>query len=447
MEDIKRSYSFEKGHNFYTNDGQSYTVTGYLGRGGQGEAYRVLGREGEFAIKWYHRGFLSRINADEFYRLLSVNVENGVPRLSNGYEAEQFIWPLKMVRPEADSFGYLMKIFPAGYEPFSNIIMMRKRDSDSGQITPLRWKSWFTEITAALNITDAFEILHKKGLSYQDLNAGAISINMENGNVLICDCDNVSPDGSNYGIKGTLDYMAPEVLCGKAKPDRHTDEYSLAVILFRLFLHGHPMHGIESTRIHNSEQISQQDAELMIYGSQPHYVLAPGNNPNPPDPQRNRDVYILRNQLPPVLLKAFQQVFTEGVTDSRKRLTATEWRKVLLKMRDNLVLVDGREQFYNPARTEDFPADCRMLVYPNDRKVLCTPGKILYKYHLSEHGTDFTTPVGKIIPTKIPNIIGLYNATGYPIRYGENHICPDQGKMPLTAGMVLEINNLQIKVQ
>ena len=447
MDDIKSAFSYDKGHVFHTEDGQSYTITGFLGRGGQGEAYRVTGDWGEYAAKWYHRGFLSKINASEFYRLLAANVENGIPRLSDGDEAEQFVWPLNMIKPENGSFGYVMKLFPPGYESFSNIIMMRKKDLKTGQIIPLRWKSWFTEITAALNIVEAFEILHKKGLSYQDLNSGAISINMENGDVLICDCDNVSPDGSNYGIKGTLDYMAPEVLCGTAKPDRHTDEYSLAVILFRLFLHGHPMHGLESTRLHNSDQLSQQDAELMIYGSHPHYVLAPGNNPNPPDPQRNRDVFILRSQLPPVLLKAFQQIFTEGIHDWRKRLTSTEWRKVLLKMRDTLVLVDGQEQFFNPARTQDLPQNCRMLVYPNERKVLCAPGKILYKYHLSVHGNDFKTPVGKIIPTKIPNMIGLYNATGMPIRFGENEICQDQEKMPLVSGMVLDINGMQVKVQ
>lgn len=84
MDNISTNYTFGIGHVFQTEDGQIYTVTGYLGRGGQGEAYRVIGGGGEYAIKWYHRGFLSRINANEFYRLLMGNVENGIPRLSNG---------------------------------------------------------------------------------------------------------------------------------------------------------------------------------------------------------------------------------------------------------------------------------------------------------------------------------------------------------------------------
>lgn len=449
MGEIKKDFSFQLGHIFETVDGQKYTVTGFLGRGGQGEVYRVTGPNGEFAAKWYHLSFLNKIkNPMEFRQLLSNNVESGIPRLSNGDKAEQFIWPLKMIKPENGSFGYLMKIFPKGYESFSNVIMLCKRNKETGVITELRWKSWFTEITAALNISDAFDILHKRGLSYQDLNSGGISINMENGDVLICDCDNVAPDGSNFGIKGTLDYMAPEVLSGQAKPDTHTDEYSLAVLLFRLFLHGHPMHGMESTRLHNSDIISQEDAEMMIYGTNPHYVLAGGDdNPNKPDPVRNYDVYHLHKVLPPILMKAFQRVFTAGISDPYQRLTSTEWRKVLLQVRDSLVVKDGQERFYNPARPQDLPPECRILVYPSGRKVLCMPGKILYKYHLSEYGTDFNTSVGKIISSKIPNVIGLHNTSGMPVTLGNGQIYPDQAKMPLTKGMELEINGLKLQVR
>lgn len=448
MERIKKEYTFSIGHIFRCEDGQKYKVIGFLGRGGQGEVYRVTGSGGDYAVKWYKQeSYLSKINKEAFKKNLIKNINDGLPKLSTGVAATQFIWPLKLIQSENGSFGYLMQLFPKGYEPLTNAIMLRRRNPDTGKEVQLHWGSWFACVTAALNIARAFEILHKTGLSYQDLNEGGIIVDMSNGDVMICDCDNVSPDGSNLGIKGIMPYMAPEVVLGKKRPDRYTDQYSLAVILFRLFFHGHPMHGVESCNLHNSAQIAQYTADSMIYGSHPHYCLASEDNINPPDPNKNGDVYRLRNTFPMALMDAFEQVFTEGIHCNMKRLTATEWRKVLLEVRDSLVLVDGEEQFYHLRYPKQLPQQCLTLVYPHGRKVLCMPGKVLYMYHLSEYGTDFTHPVAKVISSKIPGVLGLYNFTGAPIRYGKDQFCANKGRMPLMHGMELEMNGMVIRVE
>lgn len=447
---LPKQFLFPKGHVFYAEDGQPYTVTGFLGRGGQGEAYRVQGAGGEFAVKFYNRQFARSSLAEPFRKNIARNVENGVPQLSSGDAATQFIWPMKMIRPEQGSFGYLMRLFPEGYEALGNIFMQSRWDTDAGRRVPLRWKSWFTCVTAALNIVRAFEILHASGLSYQDLNEGGFSIDISKGNVLICDCDNVAPDGENLGILGVLNYMAPEVVCRQSLPNRHTDEYSLAIILFRLFFHGHPMEGGESRRLHNDERMSRYAADELIYGKNPHYCLAAQNNENPADPVFNHDVYQLRYMFPMVLMNAFEQVFTHGVREPSQRLTATEWRKVLLEVRDNLILVNGKEQFYGVRTPKPLPEECRTLVYPHGRRVLCMPGKILYRYHLDEYGTDFKSPAAKIIPTNKAGIIGLFNATGAPIHFyggGKEGFCQDQERMPLLRGMEMEFGNTKIKVE
>ena len=449
--EVKKQFSRPLGHVFHAEDGQSYKVTGFLGRGGQGEVYRVTGAGGEFALKMYYPdSYLSRIDAEAFRRNLARNVRSGVPSLSDGAAATEFIWPLKMIRQEGRSFGYLMHLFPAGYEPFKNILMLRKKDSGTGGYIPLHWKSWFVCVTAALNIVRAFEILHASGLSYQDLNEGGISINMDNGNVMICDCDNVAPDKVNLGIRGIMTYMAPEVVLGEKLPDRLTDEYSLAVVLFRLFLHGHPMQGSESYSLHNDAHISQAEADLRIYGRSPHYCLASRNNMNPPDPERNRDLLRLSYLFPMELMEAFEQVFTEGLRDPARRLNATEWRRVLLQVRDRLVPVNGTEQFYNVRLPKPLPAACRTLVYPHGRRVLCMPGKILYRYHLDEYGSDYRTPAAKIIPTNKEGVIGLFNSTGLPIPFcyeNKKGVCPDGGRMPLLKGMVLQLGKCSLRVE
>ena len=448
------SYIYPIGHVFFSEDGCSYQATGYLGRGGQGEVYKVRSTDGrEYAIKWYYPDkYLSKINRAGFLENLRDNVANGIPKLSNGVAATQFIWPLKMIKENQGSFGYLMNLFPEGYEPLKNVYMLRKKDPKTGMVTRLRWKSWFICITAALNITRAFEILHSTGLSYQDLNDGGVCVNMENGNVVICDCDNVSPDKKNLGIRGVMTYMAPEVVRGEKLPDRTTDEYSLAVILFRLFLHGHPMCGKESRSLHNNESMSQYEADIAIYGKRPKYCLSSTDASNAPDPVINGDVIRYSFMFTLVLMDAFERVFTKGIYNPSERLTATEWRKVLLEVRDSLILVNGFEQFYRIRKPKPLPKECRTLVYPHGQKVLCMPGKLLYKYHLDEYGTDFEQPVAKIIPTKKEGFIGLYNATKAPIHFfggGKHAVCADQGRMPLIPGMTLmfEKSGLKLKVE
>lgn len=444
------SPALKNGQIIRTSDGMQYCILDYLGRGGQGGVYRVRGADGDFALKWYHSDFLKIINSKAFYNNIARNVENGAPRLvSSGDAATQFIWPEKLVEWQLGSFGYLMRLFDPRYDSFSDVIMCRHKEKD-GSEKPLFWKSWFIRITAALNIVRAFEILHAVGLSYQDLNEGGFAINMSNGDIMICDCDNVSPDQTNLGIKGVMNYMAPEVARCEKLPDHYTDQYSLAIILFRLFFNNHPMEGVESISLHSDEHLSRQEADLSIYGTNPHYCLSTKFRINPPDKRSHADVIRLSKVYPIVLLNAFEQVFTKGVTDPMARLTATEWRKILLQVRDCLVQVNGREEFYYTTTPKRLPAECRILRYENGRKVLCMPNKVLYAYHLNEYGTDFKTPVAKIIPTKRPDIIGMYNGIGKTIEAylnGSQRFCNHGDRIPLLPGMTIKFGTTIITVE
>lgn len=437
------------GDKLTTSTGETYVVKAYLGSGGQGEVHRVTGPDGDMALKWYHSDrFLKRINSEAFYKNIKRNVENGVPKLSAGDTATEFIWPAKLVPWQRGSFGYIMKLFPSGYENMSNILLGRKKSSD-GKITKITWHSWFALVTAALNIVRAFEILHSNGLSYQDLNEGGLAVNMSNGDVMICDCDNVSPDCKNLGIRGVMHYMAPEVVCGSL-PDRQSDEYSLAIILFRLFYHNHPMLGIESVALHNDENISQQEADMRIFGTAPHYCLSLKSTINRPHPKFHQDVLRLRTVFPDVLLDAFHTIFTDGVQNKGARFTSTQWRKVLLQVRDSLVLVNHQEQFFFTPQKQPIPSQARLLMCPGEQRVLVMPDKILYACHTDEYNRDFSTPIAKIIPTDKPGVIGLYNGMSTELKClfnGKVMSCPPKGRMPLLPGMIIRIGENEIQVK
>lgn len=437
------------GERLTTSTGETYVVKTYLGYGGQGEVHRVTGPNGDMALKWYHSDrFLKRIDSEAFYKNIKRNVENGVPKLSAGDTATEFIWPLKLVPWQRGSFGYIMKLFPPGYENMSNVILGRKKSSD-GKTTRIVWGSWFALVTAALNIVRAFEILHSNGLSYQDLNEGGLAVNLTNGDVMICDCDNVSPDRKNLGIRGVMHYMAPEVVCG-GLPDRQSDEYSLAIILFRLFYHNHPMQGMESVALHNDENISQHESDLQIFGTSPHYCLSRTSLVNHPHPKFHQDVLRLRSVFPDVLLDAFHTVFTAGIQDKGARLTSTQWRKVLLQVRDSLVLVNRQEQFFFTPQKQQLPAQARLLLCPGDQRVLVMPEKILYACHADAYSRDFSTPIAKIIPTNKPNVIGLYNGLPHELKVRHQGViksCPPNGCMPLLPGMTIRIGVNDIHVR
>ena len=59
----------------------------------------------------------------------------------------------------------------------------------------------------------------------------------------IVDCDNIGLDEGHIAVLGTPRFMAPEIVHGESMPCAATDLYSLAVMLFFLLMHGHPLDG------------------------------------------------------------------------------------------------------------------------------------------------------------------------------------------------------------
>ena len=101
----------------------------------------------------------------------------------------------------------------------------------------------------------------------------------DTGDVLICDNDNVSANGiDNSSVYGTPRFMAPEIVMGQAKPSRNTDLYSLAVLLFYMFMMGHPLEGkLEA-------EIKCMDIHAMnkLYGKNPIFIYDPNDKSNRP---------------------------------------------------------------------------------------------------------------------------------------------------------------------
>jgi len=249
---------YPKGHKIPLANGSYAEIMGKLGEGGQGVVYRVKVGGKEYALKWYHKGAVH--NPKKFYQNLENNVAKGAP-------TKAFLWPLYLTQPVDDSFGYIMELRPKNYREFSEFLLAK-----------VHFQSLTAAVNAALNITNGFRELHRNGFSYQDLNDGNFFIDPTNGDVLICDNDNVAPYGESLGIAGKARYMAPEVVRNIKRPDVMTDRFSLSVVLFRLLFLDHPLEG---KRVVEAPCLTEE-LELKFYGKDPIFIYDPTDDSNRP---------------------------------------------------------------------------------------------------------------------------------------------------------------------
>ena len=404
-------------------NGGKIRIVDFIDEGGQGEVFRVRMEGEEYALKWYSK----IIPSEDFFRNLLHNIQMGSP-------ADCFLWPLALTERVNGRFGYIMKLRPGNYRKYSEFL--------TGEA---RFASWDTLFVAALNITDGFMKLHSLGYSYQDLNEGSFFIDPRNGDLLICDNDNVAPFGVNLGVKGMPKYMAPEVVTDRQRPNTHSDRYSLAVILFRLFYIDHPLEGRFTV------QFPLTDANgTRLFGEQPVFVYDPVNKKNRPLPGAHDNVIRRWQMFPPDLTAAFTKAFTEGLKAVDLRITELQWFDVLVRARGMLVRLGGREQFVNCYQPETIPDGCRLL-RTGEQIIALAPESTIYNCQTDCTSTDYRTPSGSVRASHSnPSVYGLGNLTGdtwvatlpgrEPVRV------PPKKFAPLIPGTVICFGNVTGKV-
>lgn len=291
--------------------GSQVTIIKELGRGGQGIVYLIELAGQKMALKWYHNP-----PSDEFYNNLISNVQAKAP-------SDAFIWPEYVTKKEKGSYGYVMRLRPNDYYEFGNYLLARKK-----------FKSFEAMINAAMKICDGFMMLHRYGYSYQDLNDGNFFIRESDGDVLICDNDNVMPQGDTSGILGKARYMAPEIMAGK-RPDKYSDRFSLSVILFMLFFCNHPFEGAKVVAC----PCMTEEYEKKFYGSEAVFIYDKNDKTNLPVRGVHLNVIKRWPLFPSILKDTFIEQFSKDkLKNPNKRILESEWQKIIAKVRDEIVV-------------------------------------------------------------------------------------------------------------
>lgn len=204
--------------------GRMWRVEALLGRGSEGEVWRVRSNDGD-AQAW-KRFHLSA--ADELRREhLSWLVEQPQP-------SHHFLWPLAITDGNA-GLGYLMPLRPAGNAPLGRMLRGVVEIDNS------------MALECAADIAAAVAALHRSGLVFRDLSAGNVFFNLQTGAVALCDVDNTARDGRSVPrVRGTQGFIAPEVASGAARAGRGSDLYALSTLILCVLTRSKPGASTES---------------------------------------------------------------------------------------------------------------------------------------------------------------------------------------------------------
>jgi len=355
-----------------TQKGRTVKICEKLGEGGQGIVYKVSYNGKPMAFKWYHSNIIK--NSYRFYQNLENNISKGAPTSS-------FLWPLDITEKSEKGYGYIMDLCPTEFKDFS-LFMLAK----------IKFSSVTAMVNAGLYIIEAFRELHNLGYSYQDLNDGNFFVNPKNGEVLICDNDNVVEYGKNLCIAGKCRYMAPEVVMGMALPSIHTDKFSLAVILFLLLMGNHPLEGKRSY-----PPCMTEDIERKIYGEEPLFIFDKNDKSNEAVTGINNNAINRWPLYPSYIREKFTEAFSQtALKDPSKRIIEKEWLKNFIRLRGEIYKCKkcGEIFFSDPVNKTACPY-CRNIQYfehhitlPKMNVAIHERTK-LFEYHINSDSDDF----------------------------------------------------------
>ncbi len=339
------------------------------------------------ALKWY---FPAQATAEQ-RAALGLLVNKGAPN-------DRFLWPIDLAsEPRAPGFGYVMALREARYK---SIFDLMKRRADP---------TFRALVTACLGLAHNFLELHSQGWCYRDINFGNVFFDPANGDILICDNDNVAVDGSTtVSVLGTPRFMAPEIVRGEALPSIQTDLFSLAVLLFYMLVLHHPLEGKKEADI----KCFDLPAMNKIYGQEPVFIFDPADHTNRPVAGYQDNALLNWPIYPLFLRELFIRAFTDGIRDPQNgRVRESEWRAALVRLRDSIFYCGncGAENFYDIdiiKNNSGKPNNCwsckKELRLPyrlriGQQIVMLNHDTMLFPHHVDNNRRyDFVSPVASV---------------------------------------------------
>lgn len=255
--------------------------------------------------------------------------------------------------------------------------------------------------------------------------------------VIVFSIVNISPFGTSLGIMGKQRWMAPEIVTGGV-PDKQSDRFSLAVVLFRLLFINHPLEGRYST-----PPCMTKELERKYYGTAPVFIYDPDNQQNRPIPGTDQNLRLFWPAYPQYIRDAFIRAFSNDVMMKKApRILEIEWLNLFFRLRAETVLCPycKRETFFDVAMGNCVCMECGKRI--GHSAVLKTKhfnlpiyaGQKVYLWHVDSSREDIETVLADVIrnPSN-PAILGLRNLSQHTWMI----TLPDGSQRPLVPGNVV----------
>ena len=274
-----------------------------LGHGGQGHVYRVTNDDGdEYALKWITEKKFFKQNNPEYYKR--------VYKLANHKDVREkglknFALPIELTEiEESGQFGYLMEIMPEKMVPLGKILSGSRNFS-----------LFDVELTACRNIARSFSILARYHSMFTDINEGSIFIDLDTGDVKICDCDNIAFEGDKVTSIGKMGFMAREV-CLKKECSCQSDCFSIAVLFYYILFRDDPFSGKKWEGV-----VCGNKEDKKKYITEPIFTMDPDTEENRP----RQEIIDNWNKVPDDIKECFYDSLAHGIDNKKQRTKANTW--------------------------------------------------------------------------------------------------------------------------
>ena len=418
-------YIFESGKEIKSYFGDDIIIDSYIGTSSYADNYIVTYHNNKKILKWINTSTLNQ--PFNVLNNLEKNIKMGTPN-------NAFLWPETIVTSETDaSFGYIVDIIPDDYYELADVLIGKNKT----------YESYKTIIDTCINIVFAFRSIYNIGYCFHDLDLRSFFINPQNGGVLIDYDLYLSPNGSITNYCWSPQYSAPEIVMEKKSPDVHSNEFSLAVILFMILCKGHPLEGE-----HWCVSCLTPEKEEKLYGSHATFIFDPDDTSNRPVKGVHDYVINMWEALPQYVKEAFISAFSQdAIKNPNRRVTYLEWLKIFVRFQSDIVRCHscGGEIFIQNL-TDTECDDCGTIYEVKNTfklyeySVTASKNTRIYRCQVglcnADHALD---PIGLVVYKKNnPNILGFKNMTNNNLKEissgGETNTVYPGGIIPLISG-------------
>lgn len=320
------------GDKIYSEDGaKAFVVDSLIHTGsGQGDIYKVRSDQDVYAMKLFHTGNMKRLHRQ-------------ISRLQKrGKASSAFVHPLYTVKA-GERVGYVMEYVGEHYKNASILFNGIERDMGDGNV--VRMELPFYQKLAILNsIISALMIPFEADIVIADVKFENIKINMSDFSVKILDTDTAVGGDSKPIVSGTIGFMEPRVMRGEIAPNKYSDAFSLAVMIWMTLISGHPLRG------KRYYEPCTQNIDTYMFATNPVYVYHRKDNTNRPAACDRRVIERMK-KYPAYFLDAMHKTFVDGLFEGEKRVEPREWLDIIARLyADHFICKRcGEEHFFDTA--------------------------------------------------------------------------------------------------